>query len=341
MRTLIVSDLHLGCASRADVLRTSESRALLLEAVRDADRLVLLGDVLELREAPVEAMAVARPFFEDVGRALCGRELVVVPGNHDHALIAPWLARRRELDRIEQLGAEQLLAAEQVSPLLARIARWAAPARLTVAYPGLWVREDVYAIHGHYLDCHLTTASVERLAIAARARALRRDVASLRSVEDYEALTAPVYAWMDALVARALLRQALPIVRPLAAIALRLAGIDTLRVRLRGDELRRAECSAMGRVAATLGLGDAHVVFGHTHRRGPLRAEDARAWQLADGARLVNCGCWLGDAPTLVSAPVRSHRGWPCAIVRDSGPPTVELLGAPRSATLQTVAERQ
>ena len=40
--------------------------------------------------------------------------------------------------------------------MLAQLADWAAPARVRVAYPGLWVRPDVYATHGHYLDCHLT-----------------------------------------------------------------------------------------------------------------------------------------------------------------------------------------
>ena len=23
-----------------------------------------------------------------------------------------------------------------------------------LAYPGVWLRDDVYATHGHYLDCH-------------------------------------------------------------------------------------------------------------------------------------------------------------------------------------------
>jgi metallophosphoesterase superfamily enzyme len=74
MRTLIVSDLHLGSLSGADLLRRAELRAPLLEAIADVERLVLLGDVLELRHGPMrEAMAAARPFFEDVGRALAVR----------------------------------------------------------------------------------------------------------------------------------------------------------------------------------------------------------------------------------------------------------------------------
>ena len=64
-------------------------------ALDGVDRLVLLGDVLELRHGPLrEAMAAARPFFEDLGGALWAGELVITAGNHDHALVEPWLAAR-------------------------------------------------------------------------------------------------------------------------------------------------------------------------------------------------------------------------------------------------------
>ena len=97
MRTLIISDLHLGSATRVDVLRRPEPRAALLEELRGVQRLVLLGDVLELRHGPRrEALAAARPFFEDLGRVLGGREIVLLAGNHDHALVEPWLERRSE-----------------------------------------------------------------------------------------------------------------------------------------------------------------------------------------------------------------------------------------------------
>jgi UDP-2,3-diacylglucosamine pyrophosphatase LpxH len=49
MRTLVVSDLHLGSTRDADLLRRAELRAPLLEEVAHHDRLVILGDGLELR----------------------------------------------------------------------------------------------------------------------------------------------------------------------------------------------------------------------------------------------------------------------------------------------------
>jgi hypothetical protein len=200
MRTLILSDLHLGGVSRSDLLRRPELRPPLLQAAEDVDRVVLLGDVVELRHGPPrEALAVARPFFEDLGRALAGRELVVVAGNHDHAMIEPWLARRAEHPAPDPLGLEQLLAPSEASPMVERFADWASPATVTAAYPGLWVRPDVYATHGHYLDCHLTVPTIERLSVGVMSRLLRRPAHSFDKVEDYEAVTAPMYSWRHAM----------------------------------------------------------------------------------------------------------------------------------------------
>ena len=40
------------------------------------------------------------------------------------------------------------------------------------------------------------------------------------------------------------------------------------------------------------GLGDAYVVFGHTHRAGPLPGDREQEWSGRAGARLVNAGSW-------------------------------------------------
>jgi UDP-2,3-diacylglucosamine pyrophosphatase LpxH len=91
MRTLVVSDLHLGGRTGVDVLRDPVAREPLLEELARTSRLVLLGDTLELRHGPArEALARARPVLEAIGAALpAGAEVVLVPGNHDHALAAP------------------------------------------------------------------------------------------------------------------------------------------------------------------------------------------------------------------------------------------------------------
>src|SRR5689334_6978534 len=129
MRTLIVSDLRLGSNSGVDVLRRERLRAALLAGHDGIDRLVLLGDVLELRHGPMrEALLAARPVFEDLGRALEGRELILTAGNHDHALVEPWLAGRGSGADPGPLGLEQMIEPADASPALAQIAEWAAPA---------------------------------------------------------------------------------------------------------------------------------------------------------------------------------------------------------------------
>src|SRR4051794_33695794 len=166
MRTALVSDLHLGGLAGADVARREKPLAALVDAVSDADRLVLLGDVVELRERRLaDALEVSRPVLEALGRAMSGRAVVIVPGNHDHALAEPWLARLR-------LEGGELRAASEwpVEPedgALGRISGWMPDVSLTVAYPGLRLREDVYATHGHYLDLHLTIPRLESIAASA------------------------------------------------------------------------------------------------------------------------------------------------------------------------------
>src|SRR5260221_11066037 len=100
MRTAIVSDLHLGNAFGEDLLRDAEIRRALLEELDGAERLVLLGDVLALRELPLaRALESARPFFEELGELMAGRPGALVPGNHD-----PRHARRRRRKRPLPLG---------------------------------------------------------------------------------------------------------------------------------------------------------------------------------------------------------------------------------------------
>lgn len=363
MRTLIVSDLHLGSVTRADLLRRPELRAPLLEAAADAQRVVLLGDVLELRHGPPrDALAAARPFFEELGAALAGREVVIVAGNHDHALVEPWLVRRGEEPEARALGVEQLLEPAQSSPALERIAGWVSPARLRVAYPGVWVRPDVFATHGHYLDCHLTVPTLERLSVGVMSRVLARPPSQFDSVADYEAVAAPVFAWRDAVARdgptgsalnggatvtawdalrgaspregrtihaslRWLRARAIAVAFPVAVGALNRAGVGPLRADVSMSELRRAGLRAMGEVASRLGLADAYVVFGHTHRAGPLPGDVVGEWRGPAGARLVNAGSWTYSRAFLTETRGESPY-WPgsMVIVDDDGPPVLARL---------------
>jgi hypothetical protein len=117
-----------------------------------------------------------------------------------------------------------------------------------------------------------------------------------------------------------------------AVAALNRAGIGPLRAKISLEELRRAGLLAMGEVAARLELGDAYVVFGHTHRAGPLPGDRQCEWRGRGGARLVNCGSWTYSSIFVTDTPGESPY-WPgtCVFVAADGPPQLRGLLQDRS----------
>jgi Calcineurin-like phosphoesterase superfamily domain len=311
MRTAIVSDLHLGSAFGEDLLRDAEIRRALLDELAGADRLVLLGDALELRELPLATvLAAARPFFEQLGETMRRRSVLLVPGNHDHRLAEPLLeqlALSGSPLELEHRGAA-------LGEATTRIDAWLGDATLEVAYPGAWLREDVYATHGHYMDCHMSLPRLECIAAAASTRAFG-PLPDHPAPDDYERVLRPVYGLSFGLAQGGLARRAS---RPserawrtfsnrngrrsLRGAALRAAfpaGVWTVNRLLRAEfdaDLSAASISASGIAAAAelgerLRLGAAHLITGHTHRGGPH--EDEAEWSLAGDRRLHNTGSWV------------------------------------------------
>jgi 3',5'-cyclic AMP phosphodiesterase CpdA len=364
VRTAILSDLHLGSSFGEDLLRDDSLRRVLLDEIAAADRVVLLGDALELRELPLPAvLAAARTFFEELGETMAGREVLIVPGNHDHRLAEPLLEDAAMSDG-DRLDFERRAAPAQ-GPTSA-IAAWLGGARLSIAYPGVWLRDDVYATHGHYMDCHMSLPRIECIAAAAVMRAFG-PVPARATPGDYERVLRPVYGLSFGLAQAGLARRAS---RPSEGAWRRISGRDRARspirraaVRaavsggvpatvwalnrmLRADfdaDLSAAAITRSGIDAATelerrLALGAAHVVTGHTHRAGPETGE--ADWPLAGGGRLHNTGSW-------VFASAFHHPGtppgpyWPGTLtwVEDEGPPRrVRLLDRhPREALKDAV----
>lgn len=349
MRTAVVSDLHLGGIAGVDVAREGEEREALVEAVRAADRVVLLGDVVELRERPLaDSLEVSRPVFEQLGHALAGRPVVLVPGNHDHALAEPWLARLR-LDA-RGLPTETEWPVQPEEGAAGRIAAWMPEVELTLAYPGLHLRDDVYATHGHYLDLHLTIPRLESIAASAMARVTGRGKAS-QSAADYEAILAPLYAFYAGLaqgaspaslsrggtLSRDVWRRVSGNGRPAlgrfllgrvtipgAVAALNVLGLGPFHATLTGEELRRAGLLAMARVAEVLAPGAEHVIFGHTHRPGPLPGDERAEWTTLSGTHLWNTGSWLYEGAFITTG--RKSPYWPGTVLtlEDEGPPRLE-----------------
>jgi hypothetical protein len=372
MPTLVVSDLHLGSVKGADLLRRRELRAPLLEALDGVDRLVILGDGLELRENALrDAGELAGDVFADLGRALGpDGELVLVGGNHDHGLVAGWIDGRLQSEPPGFLGLEQVMEPHDAGRLAARLAERAAPARVTVAYPGLWLRDDVYAIHGHYSDLHTTVPTFERLAAGAMARWLVHLPEDRASADGYEAALAPLYAWMHTLVQRsengamtggagASARAWVALAgegrrrHPIRAAALgagyvvAVAGINAVGLGpidrdLSGQALRRGGLGGMREVLRRLGVTAPWVLFGHSHRSGPWPRDDVSEWTTPAGTRLMNTGSWCYQPHFLSAEPNRSPY-WPGTAIRvgESGPPElVRLLGERGHDELRPTAAR-
>ena len=352
MRTAIVSDLHLGAASGEDLGRDPATRRALLDEIAGADRLVLLGDVLELRELPLaRVLETVRPFFEEVGEAMAGGRVVLVPGNHDHRLAEPLLEALALEGGTLGLEHRALPAGEATT----RIAAWLGEAELSIAYPGLWLRDDVYATHGHYMDCHMTLPRLECVAAAAVMRAGGR-TPDPAAPADYERTLRPIYGLAYGLAAAGLARSATrPSERAWRSISgrhrnggrarqatakaavgaavpttvwllnrLLRAGFDA---DLSGDSISRSGIEAAAETARRLRIDAAHTITGHTHRAGPGEGE-AHRWALPGGGALHNTGSWVyADAFHHPGAPPGPY--WPGTVtwVEEEGPPRrVNLL---------------
>lgn len=332
VRTLIVSDLHLGSPRLHDILRRREPRVRLFEAAERADRLVLLGDTVELLDMPPRAaLNVARPVLDGLAAAMSGREVVVVAGNHDRALVEPWIADHRRPLSLEQ--AVPPTASAPLEALLELLAR----ANPRAAYPGVWVRPDVYATHGHYLDAHLNLPPPLDLALPPTAHPMGAVPSGDGNAtpDDYERAIAGPYR---AIAIHAAARFTLPRRgrgSP-GGRAAELAGLVGSRLRGTGEGigprliafklLRGLE--AMGEVVTRLGIGAEHVVFGHIHRAGPLGADDPGRWSATSGPRLHNPGSWL-HSPLMLGRRRPANPYWPGACIEvdeRSAPRLVRLL---------------
>jgi predicted phosphodiesterase len=322
----------------------------------DVQRLVLLGDLLELRHGPLAAaLNVARPVLRDIATALPeSAEVVIVPGNHDHHLLRAWSERRARDGAPAGLGLEAALNWTAGDPL-ASIVEWLSPHPVRVAYPGVWLREDVYAIHGHYGDLHSTVPMLERLGAGFMRRVVAQPPSGPRRPEDYEAVLAPLYAWIDAVAQfggvqlragsrdlstrawsaltaadgrRSWRRRGLALAFPALVALLSRAGMGPLRADLSDAELGRAGVRAMKEVIARLEVRASYVIFGHTHRAGPLPGDDPAAWRCPGGCALLNSGSWVHERAFLGARPATSpyRAGFAATVDPDRQPVLGNLL---------------
>lgn len=332
MRTLVVSDFHLGSITGRDVVRRPAVLEALCAAVADVDRLILLGDVVELAEGrPRHALGVAREPLGAIAEALGrGRDIVLVPGNHDHGLVRPYLRGLRA--RGKRLGMATRIPLNS-SPVLTDLAGLLRPGRVRVQYPGAWLAPGVYAHHGHYADRHLLPRA---RGVLARGPLTPVPDTGARP-EDYERAGGPSADAMGAALSFELpdaladrldratgsLRQATMSALPYAGRLLRTEALAPLSAGALGWQFRRAGLPAIGAVAEGLGLRARHLIFGHLHRGGPMAEDDPAEWHGLDGRlALHNTGSWVYE-PLLLTGVRPPHPYWPggAVLLDDDGAP--------------------
>ena len=340
----MLSDLHLGARSGNDLLRRAEVRERLLGALDGVERVVLLGDVIELRERGLdEGAELAEPFLAELGESLDGGEVVVVAGNHDHPLAEPVVAAA---GGPSELALEARARPDPHHPL-GRLAARMGASTLEMAYPGLWLAPGVYATHGHYLDLHSSVPTFESVALAAAARMVGGIPAEGATPADYERVVAPVYRAAAALgqtsrpggaalgadvSARVWARlrssgaedgaSGLPVrlfegALPGAVAAVNRLGLGPFAPDFSAPAMRESGLRSMGEAARRLGVEADVLVFGHTHRAGPLAGEEG--WAAPGGTRLVNAGTWVYE-PAFVDGPPGGSPYWPGTCVFLDGP---------------------
>ncbi len=226
------------------------------------------------------------------------------------------------------------------------------------AYPGIWLRDDVYATHGHYLDRHLTVPTIERLGVGMIERVLGIAVTGAdplappdspppTEIDEYERVQTPVYAllyWLAQATVGERGGGANPSARLwqmmgggegrgskvrgwlLGSVALPGAvgvanrlGLGPVRADLSSGAIGRAGFEAMADVTRDLRIEAEHVIFGHTHRRGgPERDRGAALW---------NVGSWV-HSPGLLGETAAVSPYWPgtVGLVEDEGDPELHHL---------------
>jgi hypothetical protein len=103
--------------------------------------------------------------------------------------------------------------------------------------------------------------------------------------------------------------------------ALNRAGMGPFEAKLSGPALRTAGLVGMRDLMTALQIDAREVIYGHTHRPGPLAAD--KNWD----PKLFNTGSWLYE-PNLLKTSAGDSPYWPGTIifVEDDKPPRLERL---------------
>ncbi len=369
MRSLVLSDTHLGAWTGDDLLAYGWAREVLRPELERADEVVLLGDFVDLLFASTEhAFARADGLVELFAQTLAGKHLTWLAGNHDHHVLVRRLEALIELRIATGKPDEELLEQWRGSFFFEAFLRRRLPdTAIEIAYPRCRVGE-VMLSHGHYLDGEVRGSVPNRLLQGGFWR-LAGGRTTTPAIEDYEAALVPLteLLFIEAQLPKgaaaeqriqAELRRIGRLAAVVAAPGRELERLGrSLARRLRGGTEPQAPAAdyvlarvvapgssvlpsvrAYARVCRNLGWdqGARWFVFAHTHQ--PL--DGVRAGDTSAGPRFWNTGSWIYEPPAgSVSDYLRYlEHNWPGSAVvidteeRSGEPQLLELLAADRTA---------
>jgi len=103
-------------------------------------------------------------------------------------------------------------------------------------------------------------------------------------------------------------------------------GLGPVRTDLSPLELRRSGIAATVEAARRLRIDARYLIYGHTHRTGPLPFDDPADWAAPAGAAATNSGCWVYEAALARRGPESPY--WPGGLVElgDEGPPVLHRV---------------
>ena len=265
---------------------------------------------------------------------------MIVPGNHDHHLLEEWLERRR-LEGAPPLGLEQRIAGRRRGRWPSSCAgRASEPSSSPTRACGFGPASTPPTATSWTATSPCRPSSAWRSRPSSgcwqhgqRVRRARHAGPERGSAtpDDYERSQAPVYAFLFALAQAGGTEERLGGSNPSARVWQALGGGYSRAAKLRGwllgtvavpgavgvanrlglgpvrsdlspGGVTRAGLAAIAEVERALDIEADHLIFGHTHRRGPIRGETG--WRLESGTRLWNTGSWV-YSPALLGTTAR------------------------------------
>ncbi|MBC7247976.1 MAG: metallophosphoesterase family protein [Actinobacteria bacterium] len=302
-RLVVLSDTHFG--HEGAVLSSGDKIGAFLEELSGldgVDALVLLGDVWDLWWAGLpEASRAGERFFRALGEWAAGRQVFMVPGNHDFHLVS-FGEERRQWRRLgwEGESGEPSRAGEDRRSTVAGVSRWmrgegsrVCGLPLQTFYPFLHLEvggRTLLLMHGHHLDFFTRSfwwAKTAWLAhwVLGRSRGI--------SLGDLDRLNRPFFELLTSTA------------RVPELLAWEYTFYRLIRFSMRLLRFQSKKGASPGRFKSVVEnapevrellktMLPGHIpdlfVFGHTHRAG-LHGMRVGAGRVL----LANCGCWLED----------------------------------------------